>query len=102
LGIKVTAVEPGGMKTRFAEPESLKVTSFGPAYDATVGATVAMMRTPEYTAALHDPAGHAAMILKLGQLDDVPSRILAGGDSFDYAAAADAERKEADLRWEAH
>lgn len=50
LGIKVVAVEPGAMRTRFAEPSSLKVAPCHPAYDETVGATVRMMRSSEYAA----------------------------------------------------
>src|ERR1700737_4035487 len=48
FGIKVTAVEPGAMRTRFAEASSLKVTPFDLAYDGTVGATVAMMQPADY------------------------------------------------------
>jgi NAD(P)-dependent dehydrogenase (short-subunit alcohol dehydrogenase family) len=57
LAIKVTAVEPGAMRTRFAEAGSLQVAPFDPAYDGTVGATVGMMRSPEYATVLRDPAG---------------------------------------------
>lgn len=101
FGIKVTAVEPGGMKTRFAEPQSLKISTFDRAYDATVGATVAMMQSPEFAAAQHDPDGHASMILALASLDNPPSRLLAGADAYDYGVGADAARSASDSRWQA-
>jgi NAD(P)-dependent dehydrogenase (short-subunit alcohol dehydrogenase family) len=100
LGIKVTAVEPGAMRTRFAEAGSLQVAPFDPAYDGTVGATVGMMRSPEYATVLRDPAGVAAMILKVAALDEMPARILAGADSYEMGTSADAARRASDIRWE--
>lgn len=83
LGIQVTAIEPGAMRTRFAEAGSLQVSPFDAAYDNTVGATIAMMQSPDYTNMMHHPDGVASMILKVAALADAPSRILAGADSFD-------------------
>jgi NAD(P)-dependent dehydrogenase (short-subunit alcohol dehydrogenase family) len=100
LGIKVTAVEPGAMRTRFAEAASLKVAQFDTAYDNTVGATVSMMRSRDYASFLHDPAGVAAMILKVAKLGDMPARILAGEDSYEMGTGADACRSASDARWE--
>jgi NAD(P)-dependent dehydrogenase (short-subunit alcohol dehydrogenase family) len=100
FSIKVTAIEPGAMRTRFAEKESLQTSPFDHAYAATVGATIATLQTPGYTATLHDPAGHAVMILELAKQDDPPARILAGSDAVDYAAAHEARRRAADQRWE--
>lgn len=99
FGITVTAVEPGAMRTRFAKAESLNVSPFQSHYEATVGATVTMMHSKEYNDALHDPAGHARMILDLAKLSDPPSRILAGDDAFTYGTAAGAQRRETDLRY---
>lgn len=98
--IKVTAIEPGAMRTRFAEAGSMKMSPFDAAYEATVGATVTMLESPDYKASLHDPAGHAVLILDLAKADNPPTRLLAGGDAFDYGAAAAAMRREADLQWE--
>jgi NAD(P)-dependent dehydrogenase (short-subunit alcohol dehydrogenase family) len=81
LGIKVTAVEPGGMRTRFAQSSSLKVIESDPAYDETVGAAMAMMQSPEYGSYLGDPADHAALVLALAELEAPPVRILAGADA---------------------
>ena len=96
FGIKVTAVEPGGMRTRFAEATSLKVTPSDPIYAETVGATVAMMQSPEYSSYLGDPAGHAALVLKVAELDTPPARVLAGEDAVTYAAQAAEQRAASD------
>lgn len=99
LGIKVTAVEPGGMRTRFAESSSLEVIQPDPAYDKTVGATIAMMQSPEYGSYLGDPAGHAAMVLALAGLASPPVRILAGADAVMYGAQAGEHRSISDEQW---
>ncbi|AHI26345.1 short-chain dehydrogenase/reductase SDR [Komagataeibacter xylinus E25] len=101
LGIQVSAVEPGAMRTRFAEGGSLVVAACDPAYESTVGATAAMMRSAEYKKILHDPAGVAAMVLKVAALDEMPVRILAGEDAYEMGIDAGARRRKADLRWEA-
>ncbi|MGQ3403850.1 SDR family oxidoreductase [Sphingopyxis sp.] len=100
LGIQVTAVEPGAMRTRFAEAGSLQVSPFGPAYEATVGTTIGMMQSPEYNNILRDPDGVAAMILQVAALDDPPSRILAGADSFEMGIGSGDARRASDLHWE--
>ncbi len=99
LGVKVSAVEPGAMRTRFAEAGSLVVAPFDQAYDDTVGATVSMMRSPEYAAILRDPAGVAAMILRAAELDDMPVRLLAGADAYEMGIDADVRRSASDVRW---
>jgi len=100
LGIQVSAVEPGAMRTRFAEVGSLKVAPFNVAYDETVGATVSMMHSAGYTSLLGDPAGVAAMILRVAKLDDMPARILAGEDSYKMGTGAAAQQKVSDAKWE--
>src|SRR6202023_920330 len=99
LGIKVAAVEPGAMRTRFAEAASLKVAPFDTAYDNTWGATVSMTRSRDYASFLRDPAGVAAMILKVAKLGDFPARILAGQDSYETGIDADARQSVSDARW---
>ena len=100
FNIQVTAVEPGGMKTRFAEPASLKVATYDPAYEGMVGATIAMMRSAEYAAALSDPRGHAGLVLKISELDEPPVRILAGADAFAYGTQFDDMKNKSDIHWE--
>lgn len=99
LGVKVTAVEPGGMRTRFAEASSLKVIASDPDYAETVGATIAMMQSPEYVSFLGDPAGHARLLLELAGLEAPPVRILAGADAVTYGRQAGEARAVADEQW---
>jgi NAD(P)-dependent dehydrogenase (short-subunit alcohol dehydrogenase family) len=99
LGIQVSAVEPGAMRTRFAEAESLIVAPFSDAYKGAVGATVSMMRSQDYFARLRDPAGVAAMILELAGLVEMPVRLLAGADAYEMGTDAYARQSASDARW---
>src|SRR5258708_12430554 len=60
LGIKVTAVEPGAMRTRFAEAGSLHVTPFHPAYAGTPRAPSRLMRPPTTATVLPAPPPNPA------------------------------------------
>jgi NAD(P)-dependent dehydrogenase (short-subunit alcohol dehydrogenase family) len=99
LGIKVSAVEPGGMKTDFAEDTSLKVVPSNAVYDDTVGATVRMMKSPDYAARLGDPAKVANVILKVAGLEDPPLRLLIGSVTMQYAYTFDQARAATDEKW---
>ena len=72
LGIQVTAVEPGGMKTDFAEDSSLTIIPSQPAYDGTAGTTARMMKAPNYLDHYADPAAIAAAILQVARLESPP------------------------------
>jgi NAD(P)-dependent dehydrogenase (short-subunit alcohol dehydrogenase family) len=78
LGIKVTAMEPGGMKTDFAEDSSMVILPTSPAYEATVGSTVRMMKSPQYLEDYADPADVAAVVMRLTELEEPPVRLLVG------------------------
>ena len=57
-----------------------------------------MMRSRDYASFRHDPAGVAAMILKVAKLGDMPARILAGEDSYEMGTGADACRSASAAR----
>lgn len=99
LGIQVTAMEPGGMKTDFAEESSMVILPTSPAYEATVGATVQMMKSPQYLENYADPADVAAVVMKVAELDEPPVRLLVGGGNFEYARAVEQARVQADAQW---
>lgn len=101
FGIRVTAAEPGAMRTRFAEATSLKTSPINPDYSDTVGATVAMMQSPQFQKFQQDPARYADMILELAALPAPPARILAGADALEMGMSADAARLITDRQWQA-
>ena len=98
-GIKVSAVEPGGMRTDFAEDSSLKVVPSDAAYEETVGATARMMKAPGCSDQLTDSAKVASVIVKVTGLEDPPLRLLIGSSTLQYALTFDQNRAAADERW---
>jgi NAD(P)-dependent dehydrogenase (short-subunit alcohol dehydrogenase family) len=101
LGIKVSAVEPGGMRTDFAEESSLKLVSSDSVYEDSVGATARMMKSPEYVAQLGDPAKVASAILQVAAVEQPPLRLLIGSRTMQYAHSFDQARAAADEKWKA-
>jgi NAD(P)-dependent dehydrogenase (short-subunit alcohol dehydrogenase family) len=99
LGIKVTAVEPGGMKTDFAEDASLTILPSQAAYDATAGATARMMKAPGYLDSFADPASVAAVVMKVADLSEPPLRLLVGSATYAYATGVEQARAQADEKW---
>lgn len=99
LGIKVTAMEPGGMKTDFAEDSSMIILPTSTAYEATVGSTIRMMKSPQYLENYADPADIAAVVMKLVEVAEPPVRLLVGGRNYEYARAVEQTRVQTDEEW---
>lgn len=99
LGIHVSAIEPGGMKTDFASDASLTIFPASAPYAATAGATATMMKAPGYADAYADPGRIAALILKLVDQKNPPVRLLAGSGTYLFGTQADAARAQVDREW---
>jgi len=97
LGIKVTLIEPGGMRTDFAG-SSTTIRPSRPEYDATVGAIARFQRDYDGTQP-GDPARAAAVILHIASLEETPLRLLLGSDAVHQAEQNDMALLEADRKW---
>jgi len=97
LGIKVTVMEPGGMRTDWAG-SSMSIPPISEPYESTVG-EVARRMAGFADAAAGDPAKVAQLVLRIADLEDPPLRLLVGTDAYTYGRAADRGRAEADERW---
>jgi NAD(P)-dependent dehydrogenase (short-subunit alcohol dehydrogenase family) len=96
LGIRVTCVEPGGMRTDMFGLAMLS--PLAPHYEETVGAVIrAAFGNPGN--ARSDPGKVAQAILRLAGERQPPVRLLLGSDAVSFAAAAAAQRVEEDARW---
>ena len=98
LGIKVTILEPGGMRTDWAG-SSMEVAPISPPYQATVGA---MARTHDSLGsddALGDPAKVAQVVLAVAGMADPPLRLILGSEAYAYAMAAARARAASDAAW---
>lgn len=99
LGIKVTVLEPGGMRTDWAG-SSMTIPSVSEPYQQTVGELVRMLRSASGGES-SDPAEVARVIRDLAGRDDAPVRLLLGTDALAYAAAAGQALAESDQQWRA-
>jgi NAD(P)-dependent dehydrogenase (short-subunit alcohol dehydrogenase family) len=97
LGIKVTVLEPGGMRTDWAG-SSMAVHPVSPAYEQTVG-HVNSLRENLMSKAASDIAKVADVLLTVVDLDEPPVRLLLGSDAVTYAGRVEAARAESDARW---
>jgi NAD(P)-dependent dehydrogenase (short-subunit alcohol dehydrogenase family) len=95
LGVKVTVLEPGGMRTDWAG-SSMSIPEISAPYQATVGDRASRMSAGHEAG---DPAKVAQVILRLTELAEPPLRLLLGTDAYTYATAAAQARAESDLEW---
>jgi NAD(P)-dependent dehydrogenase (short-subunit alcohol dehydrogenase family) len=83
LGIKVTAIEPGGMRTDWAG-RSMTIPAASAAYASTVGVLAGLFEHGSQRAA-GDPAKVAQAVLRVVEMDDPPVRLLLGSDAVNIA-----------------
>jgi NAD(P)-dependent dehydrogenase (short-subunit alcohol dehydrogenase family) len=97
LGIKVTVLEPGGMRTDWAG-SSTTIPPVSEPYEPTVGAVAALMHGRS-AGPVGDPAKVAAAVLQVAAMDEPPLRLLLGSDAVAYAEAAAQALAAADASW---
>jgi NAD(P)-dependent dehydrogenase (short-subunit alcohol dehydrogenase family) len=96
FGVKVCALEPGGMRTNWGNRAVADVPTLLPEYEASVGAFVKML-AGHWGHETSDPAKVAQVILQLATKDKLPAHLLLGSDAVQYARAAQNNR-DADAR----
>jgi NAD(P)-dependent dehydrogenase (short-subunit alcohol dehydrogenase family) len=85
LGVRVTVLEPGGMRTDWAG-SSMSVAPVRPEYEATVGASARMHGGTSIGAS--DPDLVAELVLQVVAMEEPPLRLLVGPDAFEHGTAA--------------
>ncbi len=100
FGVKVTALEPGGMRTNWGKRAFGSVPAMLPDYDASVGETVRQLEAYWGNEA-GDPEKIAQVVVAIAEADRLPPHILLGSDGLQGALVAEAARKAADERWKA-
>lgn len=97
LGIKVTVLEPGGMRTDWAGP-SMTVHPVSEPYQQTVGAFASFLQSSSGQE-VTDPAKVGPIIEELYQSAEPPVRMLVGPDSVQYWAQAAEAQAKSDETW---
>lgn len=98
FGVKVTALEPGGMRTNWGTRAHKDVPVLLPDYEPSVGAVIKALDSL-WGHENNDPAKVARVILHLATRDRLPAHLLIGSDAVQYAGAAEASRKAEADQW---
>jgi NAD(P)-dependent dehydrogenase (short-subunit alcohol dehydrogenase family) len=99
FGVKVCALEPGGMRTNWGARAHQDMPDLLPDYEPSVGAVVKSLESL-WGQENSDPARVAQVILHLAASDRLPAHLLLGSDAVQYAAGAEAVRAADAERWQ--
>jgi len=98
FGVKVCALEPGGMRTNWGARAHQDMPDLLPDYEPSVGAVVKALHSL-WGQENSDPAKVAQVILRLADSDHLPAHLLIGSDAVRYAGEAEAARAADADRW---
>ena len=98
FGVKVCALEPGGMRTNWGARANENIPDLLPDYEPSVGAITKALKS-HWGQETSDPAKVAQVILRLAASDHLPAHLLLGSDAVQYAAQAEASRGADTERW---
>jgi NAD(P)-dependent dehydrogenase (short-subunit alcohol dehydrogenase family) len=98
FGVKVCALEPGGMRTNWGARAHRDRPELLPDYEPSVGAIVKALHSL-WGKENSDPARVAEVILRLATSDRLPAHLLIGSDAVRYAGEAEAARAADAERW---
>lgn len=97
FGVKVTVLEPGGMRTDWAG-SSMTIPQPSAPYQSTIGEFAALVRAGSGHEA-SDPRRVAQVVRDLAGRDDAPVRLLLGSDAVPLARQTAAELAASDNAW---
>jgi NAD(P)-dependent dehydrogenase (short-subunit alcohol dehydrogenase family) len=98
FGVKVCALEPGGMRTNWRARASKGMPALLPDYEPSVG-TFAKAIESYWGQETSDPGKVAQVILRLVESDKLPAHLLLGSDAVEFTAQAEATRAAEAERW---
>ena len=98
LGIRVCALEPGGMRTNWGARAHKDVPVLLPDYEPSVGAVIKSLESL-WGRENSDPAKVAQVVLRLAASDRLPAHLVLGSDAIQYAGQAEATRAADAERW---
>jgi NAD(P)-dependent dehydrogenase (short-subunit alcohol dehydrogenase family) len=98
FGVKVCALEPGGMRTNWGARAHKETPGLLPDYEPSVGAVIKALESL-WGRENSDPAKVAQVVLRLASSDRLPAHLLLGSDAVQYAGQAEAARAAEAERW---
>src|SRR6266481_6290666 len=98
FGVKVCALEPGGMRTNWGVRANQDTPDLLPDYEPSVGAVVDALKS-YWGQEISDPEKVAQVILRLATSNRLPAHLLIGSDAVRFAAEAEATRAAEGAQW---
>jgi NAD(P)-dependent dehydrogenase (short-subunit alcohol dehydrogenase family) len=98
FGVKVCALEPGGMRTNWGARAHKDVPELLPDYEPSVGAVIKALES-HWGQENSDPSKVAQVILRLAASDRLPAHLLLGSNAVRYAGEAEAARAADAEHW---
>src|SRR5882757_5678158 len=98
FGVKVCALEPGGLRTNWGARANRDTPEPLPDYEPSVGA-VAKALASSWGNEISDPAKVAQLILRLVDSNQLPAHLLIGSDAAEFAGQAEATRAAEATQW---
>lgn len=98
FGVKVCALEPGGMRTNWGARANKDIPDLLPEYEPSVGAVVKALHSL-WGQENSDPAKVAQVVLRLASSESLPPHLLIGSDAIQFAGQAEATRAADTQRW---
>ena len=93
FGVKVCTLEPGGIRTNFAQRAGESLPPLLPEYEPSVGAVYKML-IAERGNSQSDPKRIADVVVRLASMQDVPRRLILGEAAENYVKQAETARAE--------
>jgi NAD(P)-dependent dehydrogenase (short-subunit alcohol dehydrogenase family) len=97
LGIKVTVIEPGALRTNWAG-SSMSTPPVSEPYKSVIEPVVAYQRQADGNQP-GDPARAAQVVIDIAEVDDPPLHLLLGSDAVDVATATAEKLAASDAKW---
>src|SRR5579862_345054 len=98
FGVKLCALEPGGMRTNWGVRANKETPALLPEYEPSVGAVIKALES-YWGNEVSDPAKVAHLILRLADSDHLPAHLLIGSDAVEFAGQAEVARTQEAERW---
>lgn len=98
FGVRLCAIEPGGMRTNWGFRANQETPVLLPEYERSVGAFIKAVASV-WGNENSDPAKVAQVILQLADAEKLPTHLLIGSDAVQFAAQAEATRASEAKHW---
>ena len=98
FGVKLCALEPGGMRTNWGTRANKDTPDLLPDYEPSVGAVIKALAS-YWGNEKSDPAKVAQLILRLAASEQLPAHLLLGSDAVQFAGQAEITRAQEAERW---